>query len=213
MVSHLADSWTLGLVPRYSGPVVGCIPFPKRRQPVAYVRRGRLAAGGTEPVHELWEEHDGRTMVCFAGPAGDAARASLEPGARLSWVFEASSHFDAMTRYHDRMEWAPYNSPQPLDLEPYPSEWIVEQRAALAAELGNRDVIAAGASARAWREAAADLGIRFESPFAMSHGVRRIGALAGCLTLGVPRARSSPAGTPSTLSLMPVKPLVSIPPD
>lgn|GEM_PF-677525 len=131
---------------------------------------GDLRREGSKLVHELWEEQDGRTMVCYAGPGGDTARASLEPGARLRWVFEADSHFEAMTLYHDRMEWAPYNTPQPEDLEPYPSEWVVEQRAALAAELGNRDVIAAGAAARAWREAASDLGVRLESPFAMHHG-------------------------------------------
>ncbi len=34
---------------------------------------------------------------------------------------------------------------------------------------GNRDVIAASRAARAWQDAAADFGIRFESPFAMQH--------------------------------------------
>jgi len=120
-------------------------------------------------VQELWEEEDGRTMVCEAGPAGDGARALLAPRARLAWVFEACSHFDAMTKYYDRMAWGPYTTDQTWDHEPYPTEWVVKQRAALAAELNNRDVIAASRAAQAWRMAAVDLGIRFESPFAMQH--------------------------------------------
>jgi hypothetical protein len=36
--------------------------------------------------------------------------------------------------------------------------------------LGDRDVIASAPLATAWRAAAADLGVRFESPFALDHG-------------------------------------------
>jgi hypothetical protein len=120
-------------------------------------------------VQELWEEADGRTMVCEAGPGGDGARATLEPGARLAWVFEGRSHFDTMTQYYERMDWGPYKTDQAWDLEPYPIDWIVKQRDALAKEVGNRDVIAASRAARAWQAAAADLGVRLESPFAMQH--------------------------------------------
>src|SRR6478672_2678704 len=137
-------------------------------------RGSATLAGVTEPsptlVHELWEEADGLTMVCPAGPEGEDARALLGPRARLDWVFEASSHFDAMTKYHERMEWEPYTTTEPWDHEPYSSERIARQRAALTAELGNREVIAASRMARAWREAAVDLGIRFESPFALRQG-------------------------------------------
>ena len=129
-----------------------------------------MVGGSQLLVHELWEESDGPTMVCQAGPAGDAAPASLGRRARLQWVFEARSHFDAMTQYHARMNWAPYTSSQLEDLDPYPAEWIARQQAALVAELGDRAVIASGRMASAWREAAADLGIRFESPFAMQYG-------------------------------------------
>src|SRR6478672_7975008 len=108
-------------------------------------RGSATLAGVTEPsptlVHELWEEADGLTMVCLAGPEGEGARALLGPGARLDWVFEASSHFDAMTQYHDRMEWAAYTTAEPSDYEPYASERIARQRAAMAAEMGNREVI------------------------------------------------------------------------
>jgi hypothetical protein len=120
-------------------------------------------------VHELWEEADARTMVCEAGPDGDGARATLGAAARLAWVFEGCSHFDTMARYYDRMDWGPYTSDLACDFDPYPIDRILKQRGALEKEIGNRDVIAAGRAARAWQAAAADLGIRLESPFAMQH--------------------------------------------
>jgi len=70
---------------------------------------------------------------------GDRARASLAPGARLALVFHASSHFDAMTKYHAYLERPAYTTDQPWDLEPYPRQWIAEQQAALAAMVGNRE--------------------------------------------------------------------------
>ena len=117
--------------------------------------------------HELWEEADGRTMVCLAGPDGEQARSFLGPDARLAWIFEASSHFDAMTQYHKRMGWSAYSTNHACDMDLYPGEWVLRQRAALAAVIGNRNAIAVSRSARAWRSAAEDLDIRFESPFAM----------------------------------------------
>lgn len=90
-------------------------------------------------VLDLWEEEDGRTMVCEAGPGGDGARDLLGPRARLAWVFEARSHFEAMTRYYERVEWGPYTTDQAWDREPYPAEWIVKQRDALARQTNNRD--------------------------------------------------------------------------
>jgi len=120
-------------------------------------------------VHELWEEADGLTMVCEAGPGGDEARALLGPAARLAWVFEGHSHFDTMTRYYDRMDWGPYSTDQACDFDQYPIDRIFEQRTALAKEIGNRDVIATSRAARAWQTAAADLGIRLESPFELQH--------------------------------------------
>jgi hypothetical protein len=121
-------------------------------------------------VHELWEEEDGLTMVCEAGPCGDEARASLGPAARLAWVFEGRSHFDTMSTYYARMDWGPYSTDQACDLEPYPAHRIIKQRTARAKEIGDGDVIATSRAAQAWKAAAADLGIRLESPFALQHG-------------------------------------------
>jgi hypothetical protein len=120
-------------------------------------------------VHELWEEADGLTMVCEAGPVGDEARATLGAAARLAWVFEGTSHFDTMTRYYDRMEWGTYCTDQANDFAPYAMDRILRQRAALESEIGSRDVIATSRAARAWQTAAADLAIRVESPFAMQY--------------------------------------------
>ena len=71
--------------------------------------------------HELWEEDDGdEQTLCFAGPMGDGARATLRPGARLTWTVEASSHFEAMTLYYEHMGWGEYTTDFPdLDRRTY----------------------------------------------------------------------------------------------
>jgi len=119
-------------------------------------------------VHELWEKRDGSTLVCLAGPAGDAARASLPVGIRLAWVFDASSRSEAIADCETRMDGV---TPTACELPegPYTAAWADQQRLALAAAQGNRDTIAGSAAAQAWRDAADDLGIRFESPFALEY--------------------------------------------
>jgi hypothetical protein len=78
-------------------------------------------------VHELWRDIDG-TMVCLAGPDGDSARKLLGASSKLEWVFEAASHFEAMSRYYARMNWGEYTTDQPWDREPYPVERVERQR-------------------------------------------------------------------------------------
>jgi hypothetical protein len=80
-------------------------------------------------VHEIWEEAEGLTTGCLAGPDGDGARASLGEGARLVRVFEAGSHFEAMSLYNAALGREPYSSTEPWDLEPYPAEWFARQQA------------------------------------------------------------------------------------
>jgi hypothetical protein len=72
--------------------------------------------------HELWKEEDGQTF-CLAGPIGDDARSSLAPGAKLIWIVEAESHFEAMTKYYEYMGWGEYISKFPEDKDPYPESW------------------------------------------------------------------------------------------
>jgi hypothetical protein len=54
---------------------------------------------------------------------GDDARDLVGPGAKLVWVVDAGSHFEAMTAYHERMGWGPYTSQHQWDRQPYPDDW------------------------------------------------------------------------------------------
>ncbi|HEV2361125.1 MAG TPA: hypothetical protein VGS21_05445 [Acidimicrobiales bacterium] len=60
-------------------------------------------------LHELWVADESQTF-CLAGPMGDQARQMLDPGSRLTWTVEASSHFEAMTLYYRHMGWRIYTS-------------------------------------------------------------------------------------------------------
>jgi hypothetical protein len=64
-------------------------------------------------LHEVWVDGEGLETVCLAGPMGDGARNLLSFPARLAWTFEASSHFEAMSLYHERMGWPPYETDSP----------------------------------------------------------------------------------------------------
>ena len=63
--------------------------------------------------HELWLEPDGEQTFCLAGPHCDGARALLHPDAKLVWEVEAVSHFEAMSKYYDHMDWGRYQSDFP----------------------------------------------------------------------------------------------------
>jgi hypothetical protein len=80
----------------------------------------------TKLKHELWEENvDGaRTLTfCLTGPHGDQARSMLGPDAKLIWTVEAGTHFEAMTKYYEFMDWGQYKTEHDWDLQPYPEEW------------------------------------------------------------------------------------------
>ena len=79
-------------------------------------------------VHEMWRDTEGLTMVCLAGPQGDGARNFLEQGAELVWVFQASSHYQAMTMYYQRMGWGEYTTEHESDYQPYAEEWADIQK-------------------------------------------------------------------------------------
>lgn len=76
--------------------------------------------------HELWKEENGYTF-CLAGSIGDGARASMDSGTTLIWTVEADSHFEAMTKYYEFMDWGEYKTPFEQDKEPYSEEWIKTQ--------------------------------------------------------------------------------------
>ena len=82
-------------------------------------------------LHEVWEEIDGGMVLhtcCMAGPRGEGCRRLLALGCRLLTTFEASSHFEAMTVYHCYLSREAYTTAQAWDHQPYPDEWLAEQR-------------------------------------------------------------------------------------
>ena len=79
-------------------------------------------------LHELWLEPDGGQTFCLAGPMGDGARALMSKDARLVWTVTAGSHFEAMTKYYEYMNWGSYSTEQEWDRKPYPDNWLVVQR-------------------------------------------------------------------------------------
>jgi hypothetical protein len=85
-------------------------------------------------LHEVWmrpdECHPGEHLPACTlfGPDGDDARASNEPGSYCVLVFWATSHFDAMTFYHQWLHGETYTTREELDYRPYPAELTEAQR-------------------------------------------------------------------------------------
>ena len=56
-------------------------------------------------IHEVWEDQnvDGHWLpgMCLAGPDGDGFRSLQSDKARLATRIEASSHFEAMMKFHE----------------------------------------------------------------------------------------------------------------
>ena len=72
--------------------------------------------------HELWIDDEGLGSFMLAGPHGDDARALLEKNSKLVWTCEAQSHFEAMTKYYEYMDWGVYTTDFPeIDKETYKS--------------------------------------------------------------------------------------------
>jgi hypothetical protein len=84
---------------------------------------------------EVWDdefdEHGAHShALIYAGPLGDQARGMLSPQARLRSTLLASSHFEAMTAYYRLMGWGKYTTHESWDYEPYPADWVQQQRQA-----------------------------------------------------------------------------------
>lgn len=76
-------------------------------------------------LHELWVHDDGQTF-CLADGHGDQARGMMPDDAVLTWTVDADSHFEAMTKYYEHMDWGTYTTPWPhLDTQTY-AEWGFE---------------------------------------------------------------------------------------
>jgi len=61
--------------------------------------------------HEIWKDDEGLTTLCLAGKHGEDTRSKiLEPDAKLVSTFDAKSHFEAMTKYYEYMDWGEYET-------------------------------------------------------------------------------------------------------
>ncbi|WP_205629807.1 hypothetical protein [Dechloromonas denitrificans] len=73
--------------------------------------------------HEIWIDSDGLPSLCLAGPMGDGFRSLQEHGAALIGLIDATSHFEAMTKYYEIMGWGVYTTDFESDHESYSEEW------------------------------------------------------------------------------------------
>ena len=69
--------------------------------------------------HEVWQDEEGLTTVCFSDERGDDCRALLEPGSKIIYEFYANCHYDAMTIYYKFMDWGTYTTEFEVDKKPY----------------------------------------------------------------------------------------------
>lgn len=73
----------------------------------------------TEIKHDIWKSEDDLTSLCFSGELGEEPRSILEPNSKIIHSFYANSHFDAMTKYYEFMDWGVYETEFEIDKEPY----------------------------------------------------------------------------------------------
>jgi hypothetical protein len=79
-------------------------------------------------IHEYWERLDGHGGEF--GPireSKDQARSELLPGARLIFSIRASSWFEAMQLYHERLEYGDFYAPEDVPDHFYTDEEAREQ--------------------------------------------------------------------------------------
>jgi hypothetical protein len=80
-------------------------------------------------IHEVWIDSEGLPGMCLAGPMGKGFRELQGPGAKLIATIEASSHFEAMTKYNAMLERGAYTTEFESDHKIYPEEWRITQLA------------------------------------------------------------------------------------
>ncbi len=77
--------------------------------------------------HDIWKSKEGLTSLCFSGEIGEESRSILEPDSEIIHSFYADSHFDAMTKYYEYMDWGVYETECEEDKEIYNLEEIKER--------------------------------------------------------------------------------------
>jgi hypothetical protein len=79
-------------------------------------------------VDEVWIDPEGLPGLCLAGPLGDGFRQLQGPGSKFVATIEASSHFEAMTKYNAMLGRGAYATDCESDRAAYPDEWQITQR-------------------------------------------------------------------------------------
>lgn len=62
--------------------------------------------------------------MLFSGELGQEGRMTLEEDYEIIHSFYADSHFDAMTKYYEFMDWGQYETEFEIDKEPYDKEQL-----------------------------------------------------------------------------------------
>ena len=81
----------------------------------------------TKIKHNIWTSKEGLTSLCFSGKIWEESRSILEPDSEIVHSFYADSHFDAMTKYYEYMDWGIYETEFNIDKETYNLEEIEER--------------------------------------------------------------------------------------
>ena len=69
--------------------------------------------------HDIWKNKEGLTAMLFSGDLGQQGRVALDEDYEIIHSFYADSHFDAMTKYYEFMDWHRYETEFEIDRKPY----------------------------------------------------------------------------------------------
>jgi hypothetical protein len=69
--------------------------------------------------HDIWRSKEELTSLCYSDELGEESRSILEPDSEIIHSFYANSHFDAMTKYYEFMNWGIYETEFEIDKVPY----------------------------------------------------------------------------------------------
>ena len=83
-----------------------------------------------ELLHEYWENDDGGAFSPVT-ELGDRQRPQLTPNSRLVFAVRASSWFEAMQRYQERLGYGDYTPPEDVPDHIYTDAEFAEQEAYL----------------------------------------------------------------------------------
>lgn len=73
---------------------------------------------------DIWKNKEGLTALLFSRELGQEGRMTLEEDYEIIHSFYADSHFDAMTKYYEFMDWGQYETEFEIDKEPYDKEQL-----------------------------------------------------------------------------------------